>query len=175
MPPGSDPPRYSECPLRTKVVHGGRPAPQVNIAGDTPCGRTCRDLRSLVGFYPLASGFRSSNNCGTEFIRATDPARRRGGLRRASSAGSTETLPASPHSVPKESSIMRRIQTGLILLSAAGMLGAVALAETKVEIANVHLCCPGCVKAVHAAIKERRRGHGRLRPEGQDGDHYGSR
>ncbi len=48
---------------------------------------------------------------------------------------------------------MRRTQTGLILLSAAGMLGAAALAETKVEIGNVHLCCPGCVKAVHAAIK----------------------
>jgi mercuric ion binding protein len=47
---------------------------------------------------------------------------------------------------------MRRIRTGLILLSAAGMLGAAALAETKVEIGNVHLCCPGCVKAVGSAL-----------------------
>ncbi len=47
---------------------------------------------------------------------------------------------------------MRRIRTGLVLLSAAGMLGAAALAETKVEIADVHLCCPGCVKAVGSAL-----------------------
>jgi len=38
-------------------------------------------------------------------------------------------------------------------LSAAGMLGAVALAETKVEVTNVHLCCPQCVKGVGAALK----------------------
>jgi mercuric ion binding protein len=49
---------------------------------------------------------------------------------------------------------MRRIQPGLVLLSAAGMLGAVALAETKVEIADVHLCCPLCVKGVGAALKD---------------------
>ncbi len=48
---------------------------------------------------------------------------------------------------------MRRIKTGLVLLSAAGMLGAAALAETKVEVGNVHLCCPGCVKAVGSALK----------------------
>jgi len=48
---------------------------------------------------------------------------------------------------------MRRIRTGLVLLSAAGMLGAAALAETKVEVTNVHLCCPGCVKAVGSALK----------------------
>ncbi|HEX3446962.1 MAG TPA: hypothetical protein VHS97_01845, partial [Isosphaeraceae bacterium] len=47
---------------------------------------------------------------------------------------------------------MRRIRTGLVLFSAAGMLGAAALAETKVEIGNVHLCCPGCVKAVDSAL-----------------------
>jgi periplasmic mercuric ion binding protein len=39
-------------------------------------------------------------------------------------------------------------------LSAAGMLGAVAVAETKVEVANVHLCCPACVKGVSAALKD---------------------
>jgi periplasmic mercuric ion binding protein len=48
---------------------------------------------------------------------------------------------------------MRRIRTGLVLLSAAGMLGAAALAETKVEVTDVHLCCPGCVKAVGSALK----------------------
>jgi copper chaperone CopZ len=42
---------------------------------------------------------------------------------------------------------------GLMLLSTAGMLGAVALAETKVEVKDVHLCCPGCVKAVRTALK----------------------
>ena len=49
---------------------------------------------------------------------------------------------------------MRRIQTGLVLLSAAGMLGAVALAETTVEVTKVHLCCPACVKTVGKALKE---------------------
>jgi periplasmic mercuric ion binding protein len=49
---------------------------------------------------------------------------------------------------------MNRIRTGLALLSAAGMLGAAALAETKVEIGNVHLCCPACVKGVSAALKD---------------------
>jgi periplasmic mercuric ion binding protein len=49
---------------------------------------------------------------------------------------------------------MNRIRTGLALLSAAGMLGAVALAETKVEVGNVHLCCPACVKGVAAALKD---------------------
>jgi copper chaperone CopZ len=42
---------------------------------------------------------------------------------------------------------------GVVLLSAAGMLGAGVLAETKVEISNVHLCCAGCVKAVGSALK----------------------
>jgi copper chaperone CopZ len=49
---------------------------------------------------------------------------------------------------------MRRLPIGLMLLSAAGMLGAVALAETKVEIKGVHLCCPLCVKGVGAALKD---------------------
>ena len=49
---------------------------------------------------------------------------------------------------------MRRIRTGLVILSTAGMLGAVALAETKVEVTNVHLCCPACVKGVSAALKD---------------------
>jgi mercuric ion binding protein len=48
---------------------------------------------------------------------------------------------------------MKRTRTGLLLLSMAGMLGAAALAETKVEVANVHLCCPACVKGVAAALK----------------------
>jgi copper chaperone CopZ len=49
---------------------------------------------------------------------------------------------------------MRRIRIGLVILSAASMLGAVALAETKVEITNVHLCCPACVKGVSTALKD---------------------
>ena len=48
---------------------------------------------------------------------------------------------------------MRRLPIGLMLLSAAGMLGAAALAETKVEVKNVHLCCPACVKGVGKALK----------------------
>lgn len=49
---------------------------------------------------------------------------------------------------------MRRLPISLMLLSAAGMLGAVALAETKVEVKGVHLCCPLCVKGVGAALKD---------------------
>jgi copper chaperone CopZ len=48
---------------------------------------------------------------------------------------------------------MRRLRTGLVLLSTAGLVGAAALAETKVEISNVHLCCPACIKSVGAAVK----------------------
>jgi copper chaperone CopZ len=48
---------------------------------------------------------------------------------------------------------MRRLPIGLVLLSAAGMLGAAALAETIVKVENVHLCCPACVKGVAAALK----------------------
>ena len=89
--------------------------------------------------------------------------------------GLDRSPPRDSAPVPKESSIMRRIRTGLVILSAAGMLGAVALAETKVEVGNVHLCCPACVKGVASALEGRRRGHGRLQPEGQDCDHHGSR
>ena len=48
---------------------------------------------------------------------------------------------------------MRRLPIGLMLLSAAGMLGAAGLAETKVEVKGVHLCCPACVKGVGNALK----------------------
>jgi copper chaperone CopZ len=48
---------------------------------------------------------------------------------------------------------MRRLQTGLMLLSVAGLLGAVALAETTVEVKNVHICCGACVKAIGSALK----------------------
>lgn len=48
---------------------------------------------------------------------------------------------------------MRRVQMGLMLLSVAGLLGAAALAETKVEVKGVHLCCPACVKGVGKALK----------------------
>ena len=76
---------------------------------------------------------------------------------RGTEEGIERVLDLSPRSesapMPEESSIMSRIRTGLVLLSAAGMLGAAALAETKVEISNVHLCCPGCVKAVGSALE----------------------
>ena len=48
---------------------------------------------------------------------------------------------------------MRRLPIGVMLLSAAGMLGAAALAETKVEVKDVHLCCGACVKGVGKALK----------------------
>jgi copper chaperone CopZ len=53
----------------------------------------------------------------------------------------------------QETGIMRRLPTGLMLLSAAGMLGAAALAETQVKVENVHLCCGACVKFVGKALK----------------------
>ena len=48
---------------------------------------------------------------------------------------------------------MRRLPIGVMLLSAAGMLGAAALGETKVEVKDVHLCCGACVKGVDKALK----------------------
>jgi copper chaperone CopZ len=48
---------------------------------------------------------------------------------------------------------MRRLPMSLMMVSAAGLLGAAALAETKVKIENVHLCCPACVKGVGTALK----------------------
>ncbi len=49
---------------------------------------------------------------------------------------------------------MKPLRVGLMLLGAAGMLGAAGLAETKVEVKGVHLCCPACVKGVGAALKD---------------------
>ena len=49
---------------------------------------------------------------------------------------------------------MHRVPIGVVLLSAAGMLGAAALAETKVGVKGVHLCCPACVKGVGKALKD---------------------
>jgi periplasmic mercuric ion binding protein len=48
---------------------------------------------------------------------------------------------------------MRLLPIGVVLLSAAGMLGAAALAETKVEVKDLHLCCGACVKGVDKALK----------------------
>ena len=48
---------------------------------------------------------------------------------------------------------MRRLTLGMALLSTVGMLGAAALAETKVEVKGVHLCCGACVKGVGKALK----------------------
>jgi copper chaperone CopZ len=55
--------------------------------------------------------------------------------------------------VPKEDRIMRRLPKVLMALGTAGLLGAAGLAETKVKIENVHLCCPACVKGVGKALK----------------------
>jgi periplasmic mercuric ion binding protein len=49
---------------------------------------------------------------------------------------------------------MRRLPIGLMLLSTACLLGAAGLAETKVEVKGVHLCCPACVKGVGTALKD---------------------
>jgi copper chaperone CopZ len=49
---------------------------------------------------------------------------------------------------------MRRLPIALTMLSAAGLLGAAALAETTVKIENVHLCCPACIKGVGTALKK---------------------
>ena len=43
---------------------------------------------------------------------------------------------------------MRRLPIAVVLLSTATMLGAAGLAETKVEVKGVHLCCGACVKGV---------------------------
>ena len=52
-----------------------------------------------------------------------------------------------------------RSKFGMVLagVSAVVVLGAAALAETKVEVKKVHLCCGACVKGVATALE----GHGR--------------
>jgi copper chaperone CopZ len=47
------------------------------------------------------------------------------------------------------------MKLGLMLasVSALAVLGAAALAETKVEVKGVHLCCGACVKGVATALK----------------------
>jgi periplasmic mercuric ion binding protein len=49
---------------------------------------------------------------------------------------------------------MRRLRMGLVLLSTAGLLGAAALAETKVEVKNVHICCGQCEKVIGSTLKK---------------------
>ena len=48
-----------------------------------------------------------------------------------------------------------RLKLSLVLVSvsALAVVGAAALAETKVEVKGVHLCCKACVKGVDAAFK----------------------
>jgi copper chaperone CopZ len=48
-----------------------------------------------------------------------------------------------------------RLKTGMVLVACGSLtvLGAAALAETKVEVKGVHLCCGACVKGVATAIK----------------------
>jgi copper chaperone CopZ len=47
------------------------------------------------------------------------------------------------------------LKMGMVLagVSAMAVVGAAALAETKVEIKGVHLCCGACVKGVATALK----------------------
>src|SRR5262249_20074192 len=92
------------------------------------------------------------NNCRTAVspwpVRHTAAGILRGPRARARATPSPESPP-----VPKEPRVMQRLPMGLVLLSAAGMLGAAALAETKVEVKDVHLCCGACVKGVGKALK----------------------
>jgi copper chaperone CopZ len=48
-----------------------------------------------------------------------------------------------------------RLKFGMMLAACGSLvvLGAAALAETKVEVKGVHLCCGACVKGVATAIK----------------------
>lgn len=48
-----------------------------------------------------------------------------------------------------------RSKLGMVLASAGALavVGAAALAETKVEVKGVHLCCGACVKGVATALK----------------------
>src|ERR1700732_951421 len=48
-----------------------------------------------------------------------------------------------------------RLKLGMVLAGASAMaiVGAAALAETKVEVKGVHLCCGACVKGVATALK----------------------
>jgi len=48
-----------------------------------------------------------------------------------------------------------RLKLGPVMASVSALLvlGAAALAETKVEMKEVHLCCGACVKGVAAALK----------------------
>jgi copper chaperone CopZ len=48
-----------------------------------------------------------------------------------------------------------RLKLGLVLASAGALavVGAAALAESKVEVKGVHLCCGACVKGVATALK----------------------
>jgi mercuric ion binding protein len=48
-----------------------------------------------------------------------------------------------------------RVKLGMVMsgVSAMLVLGAAALAETKVEVKKVHLCCGACVKGVATALK----------------------
>jgi periplasmic mercuric ion binding protein len=48
-----------------------------------------------------------------------------------------------------------RLKVGMMLASVSALvvLGAAALAETKVEVKGVHLCCNACVKGVATALK----------------------
>jgi periplasmic mercuric ion binding protein len=48
-----------------------------------------------------------------------------------------------------------RLKFGLVLTACSSflVLGAAVLAETKVEVKGVHLCCGACVKGVATALK----------------------
>jgi len=48
-----------------------------------------------------------------------------------------------------------RVKMGMVMAGVSAMLvlGAAALAETKVEVKKVHLCCGACVKAAGTILK----------------------
>ena len=103
-------------------------------------------------YQPLACEVRPFNNCGTRFLPAANRAHRCGDSWRASSAGSTEPLLPSllfcQGGTSDEASADRSdaVERGR-------HAGAAGLAETKVEVKGVHLCCPACVKGVGNALK----------------------
>ena len=129
----------------------------MHIAGDTPCGRTRSTLRTLIGFYPLASGFRSSNNCGTgssarpiRHAVARDCGGHRARARlKPSSQVRTSAKGIVDHGANTNGS--GTLERGRRRMLARGRGNR---DEGGLEIADVHLCCPLCVKGVGAALKD---------------------
>src|SRR5690349_17309694 len=113
--------------------------------------------RELVFDRKRITGLLQPALCCSTIVEPVSPRARPGTTTRGRREGIERGLDRSPQTesgpVPKEPRFMRRLPMGLMVLSAAGTLGAAALAETKVKIENVHLCCPACVKSVGTALK----------------------